>query len=523
MGSLIDGHNLALQLLDFLPAEGKQEPIEVVATNVSPELVDAVAKAAEKAILWGGDWHGSAFWKGYQSQSEADMALLGDIGRIAIRQNVPHEMLADIMFTVFKRSGLYRADKIRSIKQHTIPKLIASIQAEAEDTPNGTDDEPLPRLALHEGLIEFSDEPPPPREFVLEDLILAVKVCVLAGLGGVSKTMWMMMLAVCVALGEPFMGKLTKAGAVLLILGEEDAEEIWRRFGAIAVMRGLTQEQIALVKRRVRAFPMNGLDARLTQVTGGSLEGTAFASEIIAASNELEAVAGVPVVLIGLDHAGLVHGGEFNSREDVVQTMRQVNYIAQQAKAAVMVLAHSPKTSVGKDASDSNDVAGSAAWVDLARAVFVLRAMTEAEGREFGFTTELRSQYVSLSVVKSNYGPSGGKYWLRRKTIDSHGVGVLLQVELNKPAPASKGGDLVQARVLEFIKGNPGRYSKTGLRDTHSGKDGPFKASKNDVSAALGNLVSAAKIVMREPTSEERKVFGLSRQITQVMEVSKCV
>ena len=209
-----------------------------------------------------------------------------------------------------------------------------------------------PRLASTDGMIIFSDIPPPPRIYVLQDLIVAVKVCVLAGLGGVSKTMMSMQWAVCVALGLPYMGKATLEGAVMLILGEEDCDEIARRFTAIVKIMDLSNAQKVLVQKRIRAFPMNGLDCRLTMKQGGALESTAFTTEVIEAAKALEVESGMALSLIVLDHAGQIHGGEFNTREDVVQTMRQVNFIAQKSEAAVLVLAHSPKTAVGKETAD---------------------------------------------------------------------------------------------------------------------------------------------------------------------------
>jgi len=53
-------------------------------------------------------------------------------------------------------------------------------------------------------------------------------------------------------------------------------------------------------------------------------------------AKELEAGSGVPLALIGLDHAGVIHGGNFNAREDVVQTMTQVGRVATETGAATM-------------------------------------------------------------------------------------------------------------------------------------------------------------------------------------------
>ncbi len=378
----------------------------------------------------------------------------------------------------------------------------------------------LPRLESSEGRINFSIYPPPPRIYVIQDLILAEKVCVLAGLGGVSKTMLSMLWAVCIVLGLPWKGKLTLEGACLLILGEEDKEEIERRFNAIAKFLNLTKEQIALVAMRIRAFPMNGLDSRMTKKQLGALESTDFSSEVIKATKALEAEAGIPVRLIILDHAGLIHGGEFNSREDVVQTMRQVNYVAKETSAAVLVLAHSPKASIGKDKADSNDVAGSAAWVDLARAVFVLRSMDETEGKNLAIDFDSRKNYVSLCVVKNNYGPTGDSFWLHRIPVEKYSVSVLNPVELIRPIAPLKGGEQLQARILAKISSVVGQYSKSGFRDTFSGLDDALKASKSDVSRALNDMLAKGVILLRAPSIDEKNQFGLHHTTKLVLDLS---
>jgi hypothetical protein len=379
--------------------------------------------------------------------------------------------------------------------------------------------EKLPRLASSDGMIIFSDTPPPPRVYVLQDLIAAVKVCVLAGLGGVSKTMMSMQWAVCVALGLPYMGKATLEGAVMLILGEEDCDEIARRFNAIVKIMDLSNAQKVLVQKRIRAFPMNGLDCRLTMKQGGSLESADFTAEVIEASKILEVESGMALSLIVLDHAGQIHGGEFNTREDVAQTMRQVNFIAQKTGAAVLVLAHSPKTAVGKDKADSNDVAGSAAWVDLARAVFVLRTMDEAEGKNFGVQSDVRKNYASLSVVKNNCGPTGDQFWFNRVTVDSHGVSVLNHVDLVKPIAPMKGGAKLQKLIIEKITEHTGGYSKTGFVEKYFGKDGPLNATKREVQVSLDELLGSGQLLLREPTTEERATHKLHQTIKEVLEV----
>lgn len=518
---LIQGQHLVDAFIKFLP----ERAIEVLKTAACTHDLQRLVDKVNSHPLWGGNWQTSQSGWGnnlstlpvYPSQSEADFALINAIAKNAVLLNIPKNELNKAVLQTFMQSEMYREDKFRTIVNHAIPKAVTNaLQANPQSQTQKSIK--LPRLGITDGLIKFSTNPPPPRDYVLQDLIVASKVCVLAGLGGVSKTMLAMQWAVCVALGLPYMEKKTLQGAVMLILGEEDTDEIARRFNAIAVFMQLTSNQTMLVQERVLAFPMNGLDARLTRKIAGSLEGTDFTNEVIEASKALEAKSGVPVRFIGLDHAGLIHGGEFNTREDVVQTMRQVNYVAQETRASVLVLAHSPKTAIAKDKSDSADVAGSAAWVDLARAIFVLRTMSDDEGKSFGINPDKRHQYAALSVVKNNYGPTGDTFWLCRHVVINYEVSVLQPINLAKPPPPVKGSGKLQELIVSKIKQYPGKYSKSGFRDSHQGKSGPLKASKSDIDIAINELLNKGELILRAPTDAECKAHGIHHQTKFVLE-----
>lgn len=153
---------------------------------------------------------------------------------------------------------------------------------------------------------------------------------------------------------------------------------------------------------------------RLTAMRTGALEGTGFAQEIITAATELKKESCEPVRLIVLDHAGLFHGGDFNAREDVSLTMRIINHIAHETGAAVLLLAHSPKAASNADSSDAAAIAGSTTFVDQTRGAFILATMRKAEAKTLGIPEHMRQQYVSLAVVKNNYGKTGEVSWFSR-------------------------------------------------------------------------------------------------------------
>lgn len=475
--------------------------IDLVCTNVSDD----------RPALWDGHWQQDETELGqfgYPSHSEGDFSLLGSIGRQAIKLGISAEQLPQVIAEVFIQSKMYRPEKFNSILNHAIPKICTDLgpkdSAPTDGQVSSTTNE---WLNLDDGVVPLSDEPPPPRDYVIKDLLVAAKSGVLAGLGGVSKSQLLLQFAVAVALGLPIFGLNTSEGSVMLLMGEEDADEVYRRVNAIAKVMRLSAEQKELLKQRLRVFPLVGADIRLTRSINMSIESSGLSDDIVKASQELEKLSGLPVRLIGLDHAGLVHGGEFNSREDVVQTMRQVNYIAKTTGAAVLLLAHSPKATTAADSSSAQNVAGSAAWVDLSRAAFVLRGMNEIEGKQLGITAEDRKQYVSMTTVKGNYIPSGDALWLHKSKVDGYEVSYLTQARLYASTQPKTGGNRkLRVAIIELI--GQKLLTKTSI-ERYSGKSGDLRASKGAIKAEVDSMLQDGEIILVQPTDDERHKLGI--------------
>ena len=215
--------------------------------------------------------------------------------------------------------------------------------------------------------------------------------------------------------------------------------------------------------------------------------------ELIAAVNALGNVR-----LLVLDHIALIHG-DFNAREDAALTMRVVNHIAQKTGASVLVLAHTPKAAKDAETSDASMVAGSTAFVDQARGAWVLATMREQEAKKLGLSNEERLQHASLSIVKNNYGPTGDTFWFRRFPFD--GVGLLEHVCLVPPAPHLKSAASLETRSSKNSSKLVLRsFQRPGFADLKSGKDGPFKASKDEVARVIETLIADGRLVNRPPT-----------------------
>lgn len=471
---------------------------------------DTVAKlvnhmAAKEARLHAGEWQRyetALGGGGHNSQSEADYAYLGECVRKLVALGTARDKIASIALEAFKQSGLYRDDRkaLLAINKHvdTLPARDAI-----------TEKRNRVQLDLSDGLIELSDIPPPPREFVIEGLLPAGKSALFAGSGGTSKTQGALQFMVGIAAGKSILSREVMHGAALGIFAEDDPEELARRINAIINTFSLSQQQRKSVANRLRALSMIGLDARFTKPINGAIESTGFVDEIIRLAEELAVESCEPVRLIVIDHASLIHGGDFNSREDVAQTGRLVNHIANVTGAAVLLLAHTRKGSSTKDDDPSaDDAAGSTAWVDLVRSVMLLRTMTEKEGRVLGVAPDKRKEFASLNVVKANYAPPSNAIWLHRRGVEGWGVGVLTEVDLKPKAKPMPGRDWrLGERIADLVKSNQ-NLTQTKIQ-RYCGKDGGLGASKHKVDAEIDRMLADGVLVLAEPTVEEKKLFGI--------------
>ena len=375
-------------------------------------------------------------------------------------------------------------------------------------------------LSLPDGLIEFSDCLPPPRDFTIASLLLAGKSAVLGGRGGVAKSQAAIQAGISVALGKDFLGRPTKSGAVILLFGEEDKAEINRRIAATSVYMGLTYDEKHIVRAHLRALPMTGIDMRFAKHKNGSMESTNFMESVHEKARLLEHESGLAIRLIVLDHAGLIHGGDFNAREDVVRTMSIVNELADRTGAAVLVLAHSPKSDANRSEASSDDIAGSTAWVDNARAAFILKTMTADEAKKYAVSEDSRKDYVSLSSVKGNYIPPDQKIWLLRKPMEQYETIVLDPVNLQIPVKAPMGANRkLRSKILELVSGWP-CLTRNKL-EMHAGKDGTLGVSKDKVRIELDSMLNEGLLTLRDPTENERVTHRLRGQTSGILMLGK--
>jgi RecA-family ATPase len=369
-----------------------------------------------------------------------------------------------------------------------------------------------PSLCLEAGLLVLSAFPPPKRLWAIDKLMALGKYAILAGLGGVSKTMLAIVWAIHIVLGKSWGGLGVSEGAVMMLLGEEDREEVIARFGAIC--QKMLDEDRQKVMCRALVFPWAGKDMRVTMQRDGNPMETYLPAEIIKTAQAHAERCGVPVRLIVIDHARLIIGGDPNDAQHVTEVTRVLTKIADATGAAVVLIAHSPKTAIGKgkkgESADAADIAGSIAWVDNSRAALVLTTMRDDEAKKLAIDKEDRHQYAKLQLVKANYAPTGWECWLRRMTVPDFGVAIPQVVTLNPPTKVSADIGL-ESRVVELLTRLPGQLTINKIRTNYAGKTRHLAAAEADVELALSKLIDAGKIRQRKPTDDEKDRFGLTR------------
>jgi RecA-family ATPase len=254
----------------------------------------------------------------------------------------------------------------------------------------------------------------------------------------------------------------------------------------------------------VKAFPSAGVDLRLTRNVLGSLEETSFKANVIELAKHHAQKCGGTVRLIVFDHARLVMDGNPDDAADVTQLTRVLTSIAQETGAAVMLLAHSPKSVLKQQAKEMTvaDVAGSSAFSDNARSGFIMYGMREDDAKTYQISDSDRKKYVKLECAKSNYSIQGTEWWFERLPLPEWQTAVLKPAILSRlmfsPGQAKQK---LRQKIIDLLINSPGQSARF-IRD-QSGRSRSLAASEKEVSTVVDALIQEGRIERRKPTQSE--------------------
>ncbi len=389
----------------------------------------------------------------------------------------------------------------------------ASVMQGSENTGTLTSSS---NINMASGRLNISTSPPPARIYVLGNVVVPGSVAVMAGVGGTAKTTLAIQCAVHGVLAQKLGTIQVGKFASMLFLGEETKDERDRRFGAVCA--SLSSSDRTVVKKNVYCHAAAGDDLRLTFMADGNVHETVLVNQIIELAKLHGAQTDYPVGLIVLDHARLVMAGDPLSADHVTALLRGLTRIAVETGAAVLLLAHSPKSTYAKEGeADPSEVFGSGAFVDHTRSAFVLRVMREKEAKHFGLSDAERKEHVGLNVVKANYGPSGTSWWFKKESVPGWQA-IKLSPVLLLPKNQLAGLSLLSKKITDLVKAHPAQITERALRDKYAGLNGKLAASESEVKRTLQRLLDEGNLIRRAPTASERKTHRLSHNVKEVLD-----
>ena len=243
---------------------------------------------------------------------------------------------------------------------------------------------------------DLSASDPPQRKWAIPGWLGIGYMTLLAGSGGVGKTLLAQQLASSLATGDAFLHQPDKPLKILMWAGEDDAEEIWRRQWNIAKgnARMLREYHPNLI---VESYA--GSDCTLVETIYGKLVATPMLTEL------QEQVADYEADVVILDNVARLYGGDENNRHQVTTF---VNLTSGACNAhhptAQLLLSHPAKV-------QGSEYAGSTAWEAAVRSRwFFGRTLPDDDtppvDDSVRFLSRRKSNYSGLDTVKMDFDPA---------------------------------------------------------------------------------------------------------------------
>jgi hypothetical protein len=180
---------------------------------------------------------------------------------------------------------------------------------------------------------------------------LGVGTTLLAGRGGIGKTLLAQTLATALALGRNFLDAIVAPKKVLFWACEDDHDELWRRQIAICKYLGVPMDAL---EGQLMIEPRSGLDNTLFYAEYGAPKWTPLMGELGAQVNDYCA----DVTFI--DNIGQTFGGKENDRHHVTTYVNGMTGLARGRPHGTVILAHPGK-------QEDSEFSGSTAWENSVR------------------------------------------------------------------------------------------------------------------------------------------------------------
>lgn len=241
--------------------------------------------------------------------------------------------------------------------------------------------------------ITLQDVPVPPREWVVPQWVPDHDLTMLAGDGGIGKSLLMQQLLTSVGTGKPWLGTPVQRRKAVALFAEDNLKELHRRQADINRHHRLEMGDL----EDVRWFPRTYDDNLLCRFTfDGTAEPTELYNQLLRAAQDFGAQ------LVVIDTLAAVFGGNENDRHHAQTFGALLRRMAIEINGAVILCSH---PSLSGQSSGSGQ-SGSTGWNAVVRSRLYLEFAKTEEGAS---ATEERT----LTRKKSNYARAGEEITLR--------------------------------------------------------------------------------------------------------------
>lgn len=246
--------------------------------------------------------------------------------------------------------------------------------------------------------IAFIDSEPPPLKYIFQGILPEKIPGEIVGLGGVSKSYFLLSLVVGAATGQTVLHyfKPDRPFKTLALFCEDSQEELHRRvyFTVRTHLPHIDQEIRDRIESNLHVRSVRGQIGPLMQFHDGNSvrsEWYTWLRETVRAHKGLD--------LLVLDPKSRLYGLKENDNDDNTAWISCLESLIDEFGLTILFSHHASKASGG--ALSQNSSRGGGALVDGCRWVAGLRTMDEATGKKLGIDDH--KSYVECDITKSNY------------------------------------------------------------------------------------------------------------------------
>lgn len=349
------------------------------------------------------------------------------------------------------------------------------------------------------------DSEPAIQKYILPGVLPLGIVGSLLGAGGVGKSSLILQLAAGIAAGVPPFGVLPnsplavapKPRSVLYLAAEDPPDVLHRRLRQIAQALRAQHHDPAELYRALceRLYMLSGIgtDTALLKRTsrGGGLEPPRRVEDIIRLALQIENLG----LLVIEPVSRLLGDADENAASDVHLVVGQLERIAEDTGATVLVAHHVSKGAARAGESSQHVARGSSALVDGCRWVAQLQPGDPAR-----IKTGDPTDWVGFSVVKSNYTRRYSDIWLYR--------GVDGVLSLADPDLITADDVILQLRDLVAADAAAGQtHSRTAFARHYAGKAGSLRLGRPALEQAIDQALRAGLLRLEPTTNPLRRVL----------------